>query len=101
MGIIKEYKKYLSDNPEGYWFKRRLYGWGWIPAKWQGWAVLAAYVVMLILLALTLDNDSSESEVVFMFVLPLVFLTLTLIRICYKKGERPKWMWGFPKDSEK
>ena len=30
--MIKEYIAYLKDNPQGYWFKARLYGWGWAPA---------------------------------------------------------------------
>jgi hypothetical protein len=29
--MIEEYKKYLKDNPEVYWFKAKLYGWGWFP----------------------------------------------------------------------
>lgn len=37
---IKKYIEYLKDNPEGFWFKRKLYGWGWIPVKWQGWLVI-------------------------------------------------------------
>lgn len=36
MSLIKNCVEYLKDNPEGYWFKRKLYGWGWTPAKWQG-----------------------------------------------------------------
>jgi len=38
--MIKEYIAYLKDNPQGYWFKAKLYGWGWDPAIWQGWLVL-------------------------------------------------------------
>ena len=31
--MIKEYIAYLKDNPQGYWFKARLYGWGWVPVN--------------------------------------------------------------------
>jgi len=92
--MIKEYINYLKDNPQGYWFKAKLYGWGWTPAKWQGWAILLIYVVLVVLFALTLDENSSPREIVFTFVLPVVLLTFTLIRICYKKGEKPHWQWG-------
>jgi hypothetical protein len=34
MKLFKEYTDYLKDNPQGYWFKRKLYGWGWTPARW-------------------------------------------------------------------
>jgi len=94
MKFISNYIAYLKDNPEGYWFKRRLYGWGWVPVKWQGWAVIVSYIVALLLLAFTLDESSSRSEVSFMFIIPFVLMTVALIRICYRKGERPRWTWG-------
>lgn len=94
MNIFTRYNDYLKDNPEGYWFKRKLYGWGWTPARWQGWAVTAAYVAIIIALGLTLDESSSDQEAMLAFVLPLVILTAAFIRICYKKGEKPRWQWG-------
>ena len=30
------FKEYIRNNPKGYWFKRKLYGWGWFPVKWEG-----------------------------------------------------------------
>lgn len=94
--MIKEYIAYLKDNPHHYWFKAKLYGWGWTPVTWQGWLIILAYIVLLILFSLTLDDNSSLKEVMFMFVLPAMLLTLTLIRICYKNGEAPHWQWGIP-----
>lgn len=79
---------------EKLWFKRKTYGWGWTPVTWQGWSLTLLYVVLLLAFALTLDNSSPVREVVFMFILPTTFLTITLIRICYWKGEKPKWQWG-------
>lgn len=98
MNIFKKYIEYLKDNPEGYWFKRKLYGWGWTPATWQGWLVTILYIILVLLFAFTVDEQSSGKEVMFTFVLPLVLLTVTLIRICYKKGQKPKWQWGLPKN---
>lgn len=96
----KEYLTYVRDNPNGYWFKRKLYGWGWTPVKWQGWVVIALYVFALVLFSLTIDDNSPTREVAFTFILPVVFLTALLIRICYKKGEKPRWQWGLDrKDS--
>jgi hypothetical protein len=76
------------------WFKRKRYGWGWVPVTWEGWAVTAAYVAGAFLFALTIDEGSPAREVFFTFLLPLTLLTATLIRICYKKGEKPRWSWG-------
>lgn len=94
MNIIQEYIRYLKDNPEGYWFKAKLYGWGWDPATRQGWLVILGYIVAVILFALTIDENSPAREIVFTFILPTVLLTVALIRICYKKGEKPHWQWG-------
>ncbi|MEO8065468.1 MAG: hypothetical protein ABI643_01265 [Candidatus Doudnabacteria bacterium] len=92
--MIKEYLQYLKDNPEGYWFKAKLYGWGWTPARWQGWAVILSYIAAVVFFALTIDEQSSAREVAFTFILPAILLTATLLRICYKTGEKPRWQWG-------
>lgn len=99
--MIKEYLDYLRDNPQHYWFKAKLFGWGWTPARWQGWLVILAYLALLLGLVSTIDENSPKSEVDFMFWLPLAILTAALIAICYKTGEKPRWNWGFPKKDEK
>lgn len=76
------------------WFKAKQYGWGWYPATWQGWLVIAAYIILVLAFSLTIDKNSPPREIVFTLVLPVVLLTIALIRICYKKGERPGWRWG-------
>jgi len=98
--MIKEYIAYLKDNPQGYWFKAKLYGWGWDPAIWQGWLVLLVYVALVSLFALTIDENSPAREVVFTFILPVTLLTIALLRICYKTGEKPRWQWGPPKNHD-
>lgn len=94
IALIPTYIRYAKDNPQHLWFKRKLYGWGWTPVTWQGWAVTLGYVVLVLLFALTIDPNSTGREVAFTFFLPVVLLTITLIRICYKKGEKPQWQWG-------
>ena len=34
-----------SKQHKSYWFKARLYGWGWVPVKWQGWLDLYLFSV--------------------------------------------------------
>lgn len=91
---MNKYINYYKDNPEGYWFKRKVFGWGWTPVTWQGWLVTAFYLSLVILFALTIDGESSAREVVFTFLLPVILLTVAFVRILFKKGERPQWMWG-------
>jgi len=76
------------------WFRRKTYGWGWIPVTWQGWALVFGYVILVVGFALTIDESSPPREMVFTFLLPVVLLTIALLRIAYKKGETPRWQWG-------
>lgn len=98
--MFKTYISYIKDNPQGLWFKRKLYGWGWTPVTWQGWLITLGYIAFIVLFALTIDETSPTSEVAFTFILPVALLTFAFIRICYAKGEKPKWQWGIPKDKD-
>ncbi len=94
MSFLKNYIEYIKDNPKGLWFKSRLYGWGWVPVKTQGWLVTFFYIISILILALTISETSSNREVIFTFILPVFLLTIIFFRIAYKKGERPRWQWG-------
>ena len=100
--MFKEYFKYIKDNPQGFWFKRKLYGWGWIPVRWQGWCVIFLYFVLILGLVLVREKDipgNPDSGSNFLtFAAPIIILTTLLIFVCYKKGEKPRWQWGTPKD---
>lgn len=101
MTFIKNYITYIKDNPRSYWFKARLYGWGWTPARWQGWFVVIGYLGLILLLILTRESDipdNPDSGSNFLtFALPIILLTALLFYICYKKGEKPTWRWGLPR----
>lgn len=102
MLMFKKYLDYMKDNPEHYWFKRKIWGYGWVPVTWQGWFVTLLYVALVSLLVFTREEavpgnpDSGSNFLV--FGLPLVVLTTLFILIAYKKGEKPRWQWGLPKD---
>lgn len=98
----KEYQEYIKDNPKGYWFKMKLYGWGWTPVKWQGWVVIGIFIVAILLLSSTVEENASGRDILFTFFLPLFSLVASLLWICYKTGEPPRWRWGpEPKDTSK
>ena len=96
--MFKKYTDYLKDNPEGFWFKRKLYGWGWTPATWQGWTVVAGYILVLVYLFRNIGMaGSSPQDSLMNITAPVIIATAILIYISYKKGEKPKWQWGPPK----
>jgi hypothetical protein len=95
--MIKEYLAYLKDNPEGYWFKAKAYGWGWTPATWQGWLILVVFVALIALNFFRLDAGShSASDTLRPFIIQTFLLAILLIGICYATGEKPRWQWGIP-----
>jgi hypothetical protein len=95
------YRNYIEDNPKGYWFKRKWYGWGWTPVTWQGWVATLVYLALVVAFALTIDEASANNERAFTFILPVVLLTAAFIRLAYAKGEKPRWQWGPPEDTKK
>lgn len=86
------------ETPKKLWFKRKLYGWGWTPCTWQGWAVVFSYILFILIIGLNIEEDipgNPDSGSNFLVLgLPILLLTLSLIIISYKKGEKPRWQWG-------
>lgn len=79
------------NEGKDYWFPAKSYGWGWgIPIKWQGWAVLAAYVAGMAATFLLVSPQERLVE----FLSYIGVLTAALLVVCWFKGEPPKWRWG-------
>ena len=98
MNIFNEYRTYIHDNPKKFWFKRKLYGWGWTPVTWQGWLVILGFIAILVFDAFRTAAPLSSTDIPpIAFLLRLALYVTVLIAICYKKGEKPKWQWGLPK----
>lgn len=80
-----------------YWFKRRRYGWGWVPVTWQGWTTIVGFLGIIIVAAATQlpakPEQPSNNELVNFFVIFMVALLLLLI-ISIAKGPAPHWRWG-------
>lgn len=101
MAFLKRYTDYLKDNPKHYWFKRKLYGWGWTPATREGWLVTAIFLIAIVAIAVRGESLTSSQAVLREVVAPIVFLTLILLYITFKTGEPPRWQWGLPKAEHK
>ena len=101
MNLFKRYINYLKDNPEGYWFKRKLYGWGWVPVTWEGWLSIAVFALLIGWSAAGIvSNPTPTNDELTWFFGKIVVSVVAIIFICYKKGEKPRWQRGLPdKDS--
>ncbi len=97
--LFDKWQKYFTNNPKGYWFKRKLYGWGWTPVRWQGWLVILIYVAVLVYSFKLVENrEDSAIDIFTSFAPRFLAYSIALIYICYKKGEKPRWQWGEEKE---
>jgi hypothetical protein len=78
----------MEREAERFWFPAKRYGWGWgPPIRWQGWAVLVVYALLLTAVAFIFLPDDR----IVAFLLSSVVLTAALLVVCWLKGERPRW----------
>ena len=77
-----------------HWFRAKDFGWGWTPARWQGWLVLAAWVAINVGMFLHVDGHAhSVSDTLIAFAPLFVISTLLMLVIAWRTGERPTWRW--------
>jgi hypothetical protein len=87
---FKGWVEYLKDNSEGYWFKRKLYGYGWTPATKEGWLLTLGLLVAVLVLAFRVDENATDAEALKFVVLPVFVLVAVFILIAWRAGETPK-----------
>jgi hypothetical protein len=74
-----------------YWFPAKRYGWGWgLPCTWQGWLVLAAFLVLVAAGAIVFPPTTSHG----FYYVYIALLVALLLGVCWLKGEPPRWRWG-------
>ena len=98
MNFVQRYVEYLKDNPNKYWFRRKVWGWGWTPARWEGWLSLAAFIALFAfeILLPYIRDPRPETHGWILFAFKTIIWAYLLILLCYNTGEPPKWQWGFP-----
>ena len=79
-----------------HWFKRKRYGWGWVPITWQGWLTIVIYLVLVLLGSLFLGRNETAPDTKN----HLVFWTVTVVAtgllfvVTYYTAPKPRWRWG-------
>lgn len=81
-----------------YWFVRKQFGYGWVPATWEGWLVLTLFFILFIPLPTLLLAPPINAVKMALFVLATGILVTALIVVCLIKGEKPRWQWGRHRD---
>ncbi len=74
-----------------YWFKRKRYGWGYVPVSWEGWLAVAIFIGVVTTAAVALPRDQPPPVKFFLLIFGAAG---ALLAVCYKKGPHPRWRWG-------
>ncbi len=87
----------MKTNGKKIWFPAKKYGWGWgLPCAWQGWIVLAVFVVLLCVTSALLLPSGHFA----LYITSAAVLCISVLVICLIKGERPRWRWGDSESSQ-
>lgn len=86
-----------------YWFKRKRYGYGWVPCRWQGWLTVSIYVILVLLGALFLgrNENSPTGDDVLVFITTFIVATGTLLAITRYTAPKARWQWGGKSENTK
>jgi hypothetical protein len=93
MQKTKEQMNRLQNNPEGFWFKKRIYGWGWTPVKWQGWATIVIFGILIWMNAMSLVKNPTQTDIAWYIGRFIVVIAL-LFAVCYATSEGLKSQKG-------
>jgi uncharacterized membrane protein YraQ (UPF0718 family) len=77
-----------------YWFRAKKYGYGWEPATWEGWLVMALFFAGAIYIGIHAERAFENGRMLEDFAVPLVVLVGLLLAICWRTGEKPRFQWG-------
>jgi uncharacterized membrane protein HdeD (DUF308 family) len=78
-----------------YWFRPKRYGWGATPNAWQGWALTAAAVLVMVAVSLFMRlNFRSFWALAALLAFDAVTLGVLTIIIRSKTDGEWRWRWG-------
>ncbi len=94
--MLKRIIQHYRNNPEGYWFKRSLYGWGFVPVRWQDWLVTACSIGLIASGFYVGQTDDAPGAAL----LGIVLAAVLSFSFGYTKGEKVCWQWGLPEEKD-
>ena len=92
----------MNKERKEYWFKRKRYGFGWIPICWKGWLLIIIYLVIVVsgTLIYLPQYGFTESEASWIYFVFVTILSTILVIISSLKGPSLKWRWGKSPDDD-
>jgi hypothetical protein len=78
-----------------YWFKPKRFGYGTTPSTWEGWAVTAAYGLIIWGCTAAIVTHRHQLSIVVEFAILAAAATIALFVIAVRKTDgRWGWRWG-------
>ncbi|HIA91719.1 TPA: hypothetical protein EYO12_01205 [Candidatus Saccharibacteria bacterium] len=87
----------MSQSSKKQWFKRKRYGYGWVPVTIEGWLTVLAAVVFIVVCSVVILKDVPENTFTAEVAAFLGIVALTVAVLFYvakQHGPQPKWRWG-------
>jgi hypothetical protein len=85
----------MNEEKNKAWFPAKRYGYGWsFPNRWQGWVVMAAWMVLVVGGIGVFRPDIHPLR----YVVYDLIVTALLLVIIVAKGEPARWRWGDDSD---
>lgn len=84
----------MSKTDNHYWFKRRRYGYGWTPVRWQGWVAVIVCLGVIIASGFLFGSMPYSNELLWLYLNTVLTVIIFLIIIGILKGPAPRWRWG-------
>lgn len=85
----------MNEQKNKAWFPAKRHGYGWrFPNRWQGWVVLAAWVLLVVVGTILIRPDHHPIAYVAYDAILSVLLVVTIVA----KGEKTRWRWGDDSD---
>ncbi len=76
-----------------FWFKPKTYGYGAVPATWEGWAVVAIYVAILTACVVGAVVPKESAAVHIASVAAIIVATVAMVLVVVQKTDGP-WGWN-------
>lgn len=83
------------EKPKPLWFKAHTYGYGWTPATWQGWLLLAIMLFLSVFVGFLVSDHAGTINQIIIDAFPFWFLIITtFFAIVHRTGDKAHWHWG-------
>ncbi len=93
--MLRRLIAHYRHNPQGYWFKRAPFGWGWVPVTWQGLLVTLSSVALIAGGIYVGETDDAPGAAL----LGIVLGALLTYWFGTRKGEKACFQWGLPDET--